>query len=83
MSNSEEALSAYASARHIAAAAIRAHIVVREYIVEHASQLTSDNRYQVCNCNGVDRSMLQHMTHGKHVGKRYAKWRLACSQGHH
>ena len=53
MSNSEETLSAYASARHIAAAAIRAHIEVREYIVEHASQLTSDNRYQVCNCNGL------------------------------
>ena len=53
MSNLEEAQSAYASARHIAAAAIRVHFVVREYIVEHASQLTSDNCYQVCNCNGL------------------------------
>ena len=30
----------------------------------------------------VDWSMLQHMTHGERVRKRYAEWRLACSQGH-
>ena len=26
--------------------------------------------------------MLQHMTHGERVRKRYAEWQLACSQGH-
>ena len=30
----------------------------------------------------IDWSMLQHMTHGERVRKRYAEWRLACSQGH-